>query len=608
MSLSASLIPFDELRHGPNWPHWRELAQTAPPFLDPDFFAVMKPLAEREAVVAEAREDGALVGALPLVRDGDVLRALLTEHSPGYDYTGSSAGLKQIWRALRADHGWNELVLDKISAFSALAARLPVLAERSHFPVVVSCDARHPYLPLGDVTAAMNPKFRSNLQRCMRKAGRVELERLTAPTRAELDEAGEIEARAWKGAAGTAITSDAKVDHAYRALARLYGRRGQHSLYFLKIGNERVATLFALENKHTLYALKIGYDPAHANLSPGHLLVWQVAQEAERRGIRELDFIGREDGWKRKWTEHVHSLVKITIYRRSIRGLSRYAKRELIRPRLPEPMRTTPRSPLPRRCQHDDKLGIHSRFELVHDRVSRGLGLKAKLRHPFRRTPPVGLGTPSQFPVGSWVRVRDLAALDATLDAKGKLRGLELVDVQRETAGQVFQVERHVRRLRDDKGRFRAVNTTVLLAGVDCAGRRSEPTGCGRHCPLMYRDAWLEAAPQPHLAPPPARGLRHARVRDLAEIYAGLDAFGRRDGITFMPEMSQYAGQRFAIANELDQVFECDHWTSPAQPVCILEGLRCTGDVLGAKGPCDRACALLWHRDWLMVEPGQAQL
>ncbi|MEO6777190.1 MAG: GNAT family N-acetyltransferase [Kofleriaceae bacterium] len=597
--MESCLVPFEEVRHGPDWSRWRELAVSAAPFLGPDYFAVMKPLATSEAFVAEARAAGTLIGALPLLLEGDVLRGMLTEHSPALDYSGSGAGIDAIWRALRADSRWTELVLDKVSAFSQLAARLPVLAERDHFPFVITDDVRHPYLPLGDVTAAMNAKFRANLQRCMRKAGRVELERLTRPTAADLDEACAIEARAWKGAAGTAIASDAKVDHAYRVIARLYGRRGQHSLYFLTIGGVRIGTLFAIEDQRALYALKIGYDPAYANLSPGHLLVWQVAQDAERRGLRELDFIGREDGWKRKWTEHVHPHVQITIYRRSPRALARFALRQLVRPHLPEPMRTTPRSPLPRRCQHDDKLGIHTPFELVRDRIMRGFGLRSRLR----REPPVGLGTPSQFAVGAWVRVRDLAALEATLDARGKLRGLELVDVQRETAGGVFQVARHVRRLRDDKGRYRAIERTVLVGGVDCAGRTADPTGCGRHCPLMYRDEWLEAAEPPHAAPQPARKVRHARVRDLAEIYAGLDAFGRRDGLTFMPEMSAYAGQRFAIANELGQVFECDHWTSPTQAVWILEGLHCTGAVLGKKGPCDRACALLWHADWLMIGP-----
>jgi len=592
----GSLVPFDDLRDGPDWPRWRELATR--PFLGPEFFALIQPLGTGDALVAHARSPRGLVGALPLALDGDVLRSLVGEHSPGYDYIGAPAGLEPIWATLRGDRRWNELVLDKVPTASPLATRLPLLARRDHCPVVVTPDTRHLVLALPGVTAAMNPKFRSNLQRCMRKAGDVVLERLALPTPADLDEACAIEARAWKGAAGTAIASDAAVDHVYRALARVYGRRGQHALYFLRIAGVRMATLFALEDAHTLYALKIGHDPAYANLSPGHLLVWQVAQAAEQRGLLELDFVGREDGWKRKWTERVREHVRIVIYRRSVRGLSRYALRELVRPRLPEPMRTTPRSPLPRSCQREELIGTNSRFELVRDRISRGLGIKRRLR----RVPPPGLGVASSFPVGSWVRVRDDAAVQATLDANHKLRGLELVEVQRETEGQVFQVERHVRRLRDDHGRYSAVNATVLLAGVDCGGRHVEATGCGRHCPMMYRDEWLEVAAAPHLGPTPAREARHARVRDLAEIYDGLDAFGRRDGITFMPEMAARAGQRFVVAHELSRVFECDRWTTTPQLVCILEGLQCSGAVLGAKGPCDRACALLWHRDWLMLD------
>ncbi|HEX7700503.1 MAG TPA: GNAT family N-acetyltransferase [Kofleriaceae bacterium] len=594
----ASLIPFSDLRHGADWLRWRELAGT--PFLSPEFFALIHPLGTGDALVAQARSPRGLVGALPLSLDGDILSGLAGEHSPGYDYIGAPDGLETIWATLRDDARWNELVLGKVPVASPLATLLPSLARRDHCPVVVTADTRHLVLPLRGVTAAMNPKFRSNLQRCMRKAGDVVLERLALPTPADLDEACAIEARAWKGAAGTAIASDPAVDHVYRALARVYGRRGQHALYFLRIAGVRVATLFALEDACTVYALKIGHDPAYASLSPGHLIVWQVAEAAEQRGLEELDFVGREDGWKRKWTERVREHVRIVIYRRSLRGLSRYALRELVRPHLPEPMRTTPRSPLPRRCQHDDRIGTHSRFELVRERISRGLGI--------RRVRSSTLGRASRFPVGSWVRVHDYAAIDSTLDKSYKLRGLEFVDVQRKTAGQVFQVERHVRRLRDDQGRYRAVNATVLLAGVDCGGHHAEPTGCGKHCPLMYRDEWLVAAVAPHIAPAKAREVRRARVRDLAEIYAGLDAFGRRDGITFIPEMAAYAGQRFVVASELSRVFECDRWTTTAHPVWILEGLQCTGAVLGTKGPCDRACSLLWHRDWLMLDPRQAEV
>jgi hypothetical protein len=67
--------------------------------------------------------------------------------------------------------------------------------------------------------------------------------------------------------------------------------------------------------------------------------------------------------------------------------------------------------------------------------------------------------------------------------------------------------------------------------------------------------------------------------------------------------MARYAGRRFPIANKLTRVFEYDRWIETRAPVYILDGLHCAGEVLGDRGPCDRACSLMWHEDWLVLEP-----
>ena len=192
----------------------------------------------------------------------------------------------------------------------------------------------------------------------------------------------------------------------------------------------------------------------------------------------------------------------------------------------------------------------------------------------------------------------------ALLDERGKHRGLLFTPAQWATCGQVYRVERSVRRLADDRGRMRRVSRTVLLEGVTCdaAGDR---LGCGRSCPLMYRDEWLEpAAPeQPHAAAPVTRW---ARVRSLEQIRATLDGSGRCDGLSFSPEMARFAGRRLPVVRALPRVFELDRWTRTRSPVYVLEGARCTGAVLGDAGPCDRACSLLWHERWLQLEPAQA--
>lgn len=593
--MDVALTGLDELRHTRRWSQWQALAADRAPFLAPEYFALSRPLVDRgEPLIVTATAGAQMVGALPLVLDHHTLRALRTDHTPAFDYVGTKEGITAIWRTLASDARCSELVLDKVPSRSLLAMELPVLARLDGCPVDVHGDGRHPYLSLAGFEHELKPKFRANLQRCARKAGNLVFERLLAPSDADVAEARAIEAMAWKRAAGTSISTDPRVAQLYAEMLERPGQRA--SLMFLRANGKRIATLFACEDDRTLYALKIGYDPAYAGISPGHLLVWKVAADAEARGLVELDFVGREDEWKRKWTDRVHDRMMIVIYRRSARGLARYALREVIKPWLPRQLVETPRSPFPRHCQRADLLATHSRTRRAVMRVERGFGLRRKLG---RREPRL-LGTPSQFPVGTWVRVRGRFQIDATLDDDAKTRGLSFVPAQWETCGETFEVTGHVRRLRDDRGRYRAIDRTVLLAGVDC-GSTGEHTGCGRRCPLMYRDEWLEPAPAPEVAAAPI-ALRHARVRELEDIHAGLDPFGRRDGLTFMPEMSRLAGKRFAIANVLRDVYEDDRWRKPRATIYMLDGARCTGAICGANGPCDRACSLLWHADWLVVE------
>jgi CelD/BcsL family acetyltransferase involved in cellulose biosynthesis len=617
-SMRSALVELPRARRLPDWASWQQLTAKAPPYLTPEFFTLASRFNEGDAVVAEAWDGDHLVGALPLVHAGDRLLGLRCDCTPEYDYFGAPDGIEAIWRALRDDPSWHELELAKVPTESLLATRLPALAAADGCPVVTHLDSRHPYFALPGFEAALSPKFRTNLQRCARKAGGIELEKIPVPDRRAFDEALAIEAAAWKGAAGTSIANDARAEHLYRTLARLLGRRGKGALYFLRANGRRIAALFAVEDDHRVYALKIGYDPAAASLSPGHLLVWKVAADAEARGLGELDFVGRDDEWKRRWTDRVHEHVALTIYRDSPAGLARYAMRHLVRPHLPPELRkiardtvrgglrSTLRELLPRGCQRGDIIGAHTLVARIRGRLGQGLGIKSRVLRALRLrpAPPVRdhLGKPSGFAPGSWVRVKDEAALRKVMNDRDRTRGLLFTQAQWQTAGQVFQVSQQVRRLRDDHGGFRPVSRTVLLAGVDCAGHGTEPAGCGRRCPMMYRDEWLEPAPAPPRGPtPPATG-RHARVRNLDDIRRGLDLRGRRDGLTFMPEMAQFAGRRFPIASQLTSVFEHDRWIEPRAPIYILDGLHCTGAVVGERGPCDRACAMMWHADWLILE------
>jgi len=257
------------------------------------------------------------------------------------------------------------------------------------------------------------------------------------------------------------------------------------------------------------------------------------------------------------------------------------------------------------RCQRFNIIGRHSVQERISGRVERGLGIRSGIRRllrPATSVPPhEPLGAPSRFAEGAWVQVRDQAGLRARLDGRSRLRGLEFTSAQWTSCSKVYRVIKNVRRIIDDKEKMRPVSRTVILAGVDCS--TCGTGGCGRHCPMMYREEWLEPAePGPEELIAPQRDVRLARIRSLEQIPSRLDRLGQREGLTFMPEMARHAGTHARVLRQLSRVFEYNCWREPPHPIYILEGLHCTGAILGSDGPCDRACRLLWHADWIELD------
>lgn len=594
---------------------WRELARErkAEPFLRPEMFLLELPLlGGGQPMLAVARRGEHFTAVIPLVRRGTNLESWSCDHTPRYDYLGDPSSLAGLWRTLRDDRRWQTIVLDRVPVTSALAVHLPHLALRDLCVATINPGARSPHFMLAGHEARLTSKLKHNLRRCKKRLGDVELERITSFSREALDAGFALEGSGWKDADGTSIASHRELAHFYRALGRLAARRGELALYFLRANGRRVAFVYALEDGESLFALKTGYDPAFADASPGQVLFGEIANDAEKRGLLDLDFMGHLDEWKRRWTEQTHDQVTIIVYRPTLRSATDLVRRELIEPRLSETAHArieAVKAEIARHrqhCQQNDLIGVHSPIERVVGKVRGGLGIRSGVRRIVKTAAnaPVKprVGSSSKFAPGSWVRVRSKEDVDKTLDEHKKLRGLVYVPAQFATCGRVYRVDRRVRRIRDDAGQLRPVSGTVLLEGVTCDGH-GEGLGCGRHCPLMYRDEWLEPAdPPPEAARESVEVSAWARVKTVAEIEATLDEHRQRDGVTFMAEMARFAGQRLPVVRRLERVFEIDRWTPPRGPVYLLEGAFCVGRELGDEGPCDRACALLWHGDWLTLE------
>jgi hypothetical protein len=92
-------------------------------------------------------------------------------------------------------------------------------------------------------------------------------------------------------------------------------------------------------------------------------------------------------------------------------------------------------------------------------------------------------------------------------------------------------------------------------------------------------------------------------VRPWGEIAATLDRHGRRDGMSVMAEMEQFAGKRFPVLRRAGETTTAlPSYKSVGGDFFILDGVRCSGAAFEQCGPCHRDCAIMWHRDWLEFE------
>ncbi len=312
---------------------WSRLGRAASPLLAPELALLTARLVgEPEPLLVGAARRGVLVVALPLARRGRTLRALRSDHTPRVDAIGDRAAAPALWRAIRTIDGWDTLELRGVPADSFLALELPALARSEGCRAYVREVSRAPWFEVDGIEQRIHRRFRGDMRRLERQLGGVELERIDVFDRAALRDVLRLEASSWKGRAGTAIACEAKLVAFYSATARVFARRGQLTLAFLRARGQRIAGCFALEDERTFHLLKIAHDPAYARFGPGQLLVRETALDAARRGLARYDLLGQDAAYKMKWTDRVRPHVEIVIYAPSLRGRTRCWAREVARP------------------------------------------------------------------------------------------------------------------------------------------------------------------------------------------------------------------------------------------------------------------------------------
>ena len=118
-------------------------------------------------------------------------------------------------------------------------------------------------------------------------------------------------------------------------------------------------------------------------------------------------------------------------------------------------------------------------FRYFWDRIPKG---------PNKRTPTKAL----DLQPGEWVEVKTLEEIVATLDAKGKNRGLQVDNLMAPWCGRRYQVRHRLdRMIMETSGELRDVHNSVILEGTECRCYLVLG-GCARRELCYWREIWLK--------------------------------------------------------------------------------------------------------------------
>lgn len=105
-----------------------------------------------------------------------------------------------------------------------------------------------------------------------------------------------------------------KMRRFFLAIARRMLEAGLLRLFFLTIDGDKAATLFAFEYDRRFWLYNSGYDPdAHAQLSPGWVLLSYAIQYAIATGCRVFDFMQGDEEYKYRFGATDYKVMRVTL-------------------------------------------------------------------------------------------------------------------------------------------------------------------------------------------------------------------------------------------------------------------------------------------------------
>lgn len=267
-------------------------------------------LASRPLHLLRVSDDaGTLAGLLPLYDEGAGLRRFVggVDVSDYLDLIAPAGREEEVWQALLQHRAGDatEWDLHAIRAASPTLDILPRLCPAAGIRAQVEREDRCPVLDLPaswDAYLERLPgKDRHELRRKVRK---LERELPGTSVRSHASPEG------WDGAlaaflrlhrlskAGKARFMDERMETFFRDATHALAARGWARLWFLDWDGAAVASFLCLEHAGSVGLYNSGFDPLHAKLAPGIVLLTCVIRDAIDRGVAVFDFLRGEEPYK----------------------------------------------------------------------------------------------------------------------------------------------------------------------------------------------------------------------------------------------------------------------------------------------------------------------
>ena len=282
-------------------------------------------LAERPLHLLRVSDDaGTLAGLLPLYDESAGLRRFVggVDVSDYLDLIVPAGREEEVWQALlqhRAGEA-TEWDLRAIRAGSPTLDILPRLCPAAGIRAQVEREDRCPVLELPASWDAyldrLPGKDRHELRRKIRK---LERELPGTSVRSHASPEG------WDGAlaaflrlhrlskAGKARFMDERMEAFFRDATHALAARGWARLWFLDWDGAAIASFLCLEHAGSVGLYNSGFDPLHAKLAPGIVLLARVIRDAIDRGVPLFDFLRGDEPYKYAFGPTAQDLFRVRV-------------------------------------------------------------------------------------------------------------------------------------------------------------------------------------------------------------------------------------------------------------------------------------------------------